>query len=693
MQLTTPLSEVPRVGPVYQKRLKQMGIISVRDLLFHFPRTYQDLSYITPVAQAKEGSEYCFQGSIGELQEKRSFYKRVSVLEGMFSDKTGSIKVVWFNQPYLKDALAPGQEVFLAGKVIRDKNGIHLSSPSYEKAGANPIHMARLVPVYQESRGVSSKWLRFVISMVLGSLTNIADTLPFSLLKERRLPSFKEALTTIHFPESKEQAQQARNRFSFEELFNISLFVLMERKKLAVVKAPVVPFNPTVIKRFTSKLPFELTNAQKKAAWHILKDMEKPRPMNRILQGDVGSGKTVVAAMAALAALKAGFQVAFMAPTEILAQQHFYTVGKSLAPFKITIGLLTGKSDQFISPKLPNDSIEISRAKLLQRAQEGTMDILIGTHALIQDKVKFNNLALVVIDEQHRFGVQQRKKLQRREALIPHFLSMTATPIPRTLAMTLYGDLDPTVLDELPLGRKKVETRIVSPKDRKDAYAFLKKQMEKGHQVFVVCPRIEKTKDQEQKEIKAVKEEYEKLSKKVFPKFELAMLHGKMGKEKEQVMARFKRGKTNMLIATSVVEVGLDVPNATVMMIEGAERFGLAQLHQFRGRVGRSEHQSYCLLFTESEQGRTRQRLRALLEAENGFKLAEKDLLLRGPGDFMGNKQWGLPDFAMQSLANLALVKEAKDAAEKILDQDIALKNHPLLKARVQQFRERLHLE
>ena len=694
MNLSTPLSEVPRIGPVYQKRLKKMGITSVRDLLFHFPQMYQDLSVITPLAKAKEGSEYCLKGTLGELKETRTFYKRMSVLEGIFSDASGSMKVVWFNQPYLKDALLPGQEVFLAGKVVRDSRGVYLSSPSYEKAGATTIHTGRLVPLYRETRGVSSKWLRSVIFMALRSLENIPESFPPLLLKERGLPFLKEALRGIHFPGTPREAELAKKRFSFEELFSISLFVLTERKKLAQVKAPVIAFQPEIMKRFTSKLPFELTGAQKKAAWHILKDMEKPRPMNRILQGDVGSGKTVVAAMAALAAQKAGFQVAFMAPTEILAQQHFKTVGESLAPFKVTIGLLTGKSDRFISPKLPKDFIEISRTKLLQKTKEGGVDVLIGTHALIQDKVKFSNLALVVVDEQHRFGVQQRKKLQRRAQLVPHFLSMTATPIPRTLAMTVYGDLDPTVIDELPKGRKRVETKIVAPEERKKAYEFMQKQVKAGRQVFVICPRIEKPQEGESLEIKTVKEEYEKLSQEVFPECKVEMLHGKMGPaEKEQIMRRFARGKTDILVATSVVEVGLDIPNATVMLIEGAERFGLAQLHQFRGRIGRGRHRSTCLLFSESSSQKTRQRLRALLESDSGFELAEKDMRMRGPGDFAGNKQWGLPDFAMENLANLVLVQEVRAAAEKLLEQDISLKNHPLLKKRVDELREKLHLE
>jgi ATP-dependent DNA helicase RecG len=534
--------------------------------------------------------------------------------------------------------------------------------------------------------------------MVLASLTDIPDTLPNTLLKTKKLVSFSKALWQIHFPDSLDMAGQAKKRFAFEELLHISLFVLSERKKIASVKAPPIPLNGELMKRFTSKLPFQLTEAQKKSAWYILKDLENPRPMNRILQGDVGSGKTVVAAMAALSVVQAGYQVAFMAPTEVLVQQHFKTMGPLLAPFRVTIGLLTGKTDRFSSPKLPNDFIEISRTKLLEKTKEGKIDILIGTHALIQDKVKFGNLAFVILDEQHRFGVKQRAKLLHRTSLIPHLLSMSATPIPRTLAMTIYGDLDLSLIDELPKGRKKIETKIVEPQERTQTYRFIEKEVGKGKQVFVICPRIEKSEARNSKfetaELKSVKEEHEKLSKEIFPKLKVGMLHGKMAqKEKEEAMRKFKAKKIDVLVSTSVVEVGVDIPNATVMMIEGADRFGLAQLHQFRGRVGRSDAQSYCFLFSESNSHGTNQRLRALLQFDNGFELAETDLKLRGPGDFAGTKQWGIPDFAMEQLTNLALVEEARQTAKTILEEDITLKKYPPLKAKTEELRERLHLE
>jgi ATP-dependent DNA helicase RecG len=436
--------------------------------------------------------------------------------------------------------------------------------------------------------------------------------------------------------------------------------------------------------------------------------MEKPRPMNRLLEGDVGSGKTVVAAIAALSTIKNGWQVAFMAPTEILAKQHFQTTALLLKNFKVNIGLLTGKEDKFISKKLKEEVIEISRRKLLEKAGKGEIDILIGTHALIQDKVKFKKLGLVILDEQHRFGVEQRARLCQKqkgeEKLIPHLLSMTATPIPRTLALTLYGDLDLSLIDELPRGRKKIITKIIGPKERNVAYQFIRKEVRKGRQIFVICPRIESPNEQQKTtnkndvlswaEVKAVKEEYEKLSKEIFPEFKIGQLHGKMGtKEKEKIMMNFKNRKIDILVSTSVVEVGIDIPNATVMMIEGAERFGLAQLYQFRGRVGRSRKQSYCFLFTESDSKKTALRLKALLSSENGFAIAQKDLEIRGPGDFSGTRQWGIPDLAMDSLKDISLVEKTQEASKEILEEDPTLKKYPLLAERVNDFRGKIHLE
>ena len=494
---------------------------------------------------------------------------------------------------------------------------------------------------------------------------------------------------------------------------------------MAKEKAIPIETNLNLIKKFTESLPFQLTDAQKKSAWQILKDLEKTRPMNRLLEGDVGSGKTVVAAMAILNTAKAGYQTAFMAPTEILAKQHFKTIKDLLKKFGLNIGLITGKENYYGGEK-------VSRKELLEKIKENKIDVLIGTHAIIQDTnpktkyktpIQFNKLALVIIDEQHRFGVEQRANLCRqkefnsegikvppeRRVLIPHLLSMTATPIPRTLSLTVYGDLDLSVIDEMPKGRKKIITKIIQPKDKKETYNFIREQIKNGRQVFVICPRIEPStkagSDNEQEtlmderalswmEVKAVKEEYEKLSKEIFPDLKVAMLHGKMkSEEKEKIMADFKEGKTDILVSTSVVEVGVDIPNAAVMAVEGSEKFGLAQLHQFRGRVGRSHFQSYCFLFTDTTGIVYNRRLRALITCDNGFELAEKDLAIRGPGDFTGQRQWGIPDLAMASLTDTILVSKARNEAKDILQEDPELKKYPLLRERIKEFKERIHLE
>ncbi|OHA66728.1 MAG: ATP-dependent DNA helicase RecG [Candidatus Wildermuthbacteria bacterium RIFCSPHIGHO2_02_FULL_45_25] len=702
MNLSAPISSIPRVGPAYEKKLHKLGIHTIRDMLFHFPRTYEDWSVITPIENVTEGKSWCVCGEILEIKQIRTYKKGMSFVNAVLQDTTGAIKVRWFNQPYLADTLKNQDKVCLAGKVMRDKEGIYLASPAFEKLkeGESPFehltHTGRIIPIYPETTGVSSRWIRSIIKMILAKHgKDIQEILPPRILQERGLSPLAPSLWSIHFPTSLQEAKHAEKRFAFEELFYILLFILSERKKIARVKAPVIPLDTDLMQRFTKKLKFQLTDDQKKSAWSILKDMEKPRPMNRLLQGDVGSGKTVVSAMAALSAVKQGYQVALLAPTEILAQQHFKTIAELLTPFKITIGLLTGKSDRFISPKLPHDYIEISQKKLLERIQANEIEMLVGTHSLITDKVKFDNLALVIVDEQHRFGIKQRAALLKRSTLIPHLLSMTATPIPRTLAMTIYGDLDLSLIAQMPKGRKQIITKVIAPEDRPKAYKTIEQEIEKGRQAFVICPRIERTeKTPPQLEIKTVKEEHERLSREVFPDLRLAMLHGKMpAKEKELAMRKFKAGKFDILVSTSVVEVGVDIPNATIMFIEGADRFGLAQLHQFRGRVGRGKHQSYCFLFSESANRTGIKRLRALEKSASGFELAETDLKLRGPGDFAGAKQWGMPDFAMQQLTNLQLVQEAREAAKQILEEDITLRTYPALQAKTQELRAKLHLE
>ena len=716
MDLYTPIGNIPRIGPVFQKKLNKLGIKTVRDLFYHFPHRYEDFSNLVPIKQAKIGETVCVQGKILSIENSRSWKRRMTLTQAILQDESAAIKVMWFAQPYVINALKAGDTACMVGRITTGKATknsaaeTYLANPVYEKFGTNEgfTHVGRIIPVYPETQGLSSRWLRYIIKPLLSSLQNeITESLPDAILKKEKFLPIKRALWQMHFPDSKELTEKAKARFIFEELFQIALVVLKEKFKLKRSIATSLPININAIKKFTESLPFKLTDSQRKSAWQILKDTEKPRPMNRLLQGDVGSGKTVVAAIAILNTIKDGHQAVFMAPTEILAKQHFQEVAKLLSSFKIDIGFLTGKEDKFRSWKLRNETIEISRKKILEKAENGKLPLLIGTHALIQDKVKFGDLALVVLDEQHRFGVDQRAKLCRDSRLkirpIPHLLSMTATPIPRTLALTIYGDLDLSLISELPKGRKKIITKVIPPDERQKTYAFIRKEIKKGRQVFVICPRIDPGtkaklgKEQGKRswsEAKTVKEEYEKLDKTIFPDLKIGMLHGKMKvKEKENIMRDFKNKKADILVSTSVIEVGINVPNATVMLIEGAERFGLAQLHQFRGRVGRSKFQSYCFLFADSPAKTTRLRLKALLEAEDGFKLAEKDLEIRGPGALDGKRQWGIPDLLMSSLKDIALVEKTRIMAKELLESDFELKKYPLLKERIRKFRERIHLE
>jgi len=650
LSLDTPIEKLPRVGPRYLARLKHLGITTVRRLLWHFPARYQDFSNLVEIASiTSAGETVSIQGVVSNIETKRAWKRNMAITTASVEDATGVIEAVWFNQPYLQDSLAEGTRVSLAGKVSEGKRGLYLSNPSYEKTTDDLRHTSGLVPIYPETEGITSKYLRFLIKPLLENFTKI----PY--------------LSQIHFPDTMEKAEQARKHFAFEELLLFQLRSLIDRGQMQKADAPAIAFDKDAIAKFVRALPFKLTDDQRKAAYEILKDIEGPHPMNRLLNGDVGSGKTVVALIAAYQTALAGYQTVFMAPTELLAFQHYQTITSLVSP-TIRIGLLTGS----------------------KKENQGA-NILVGTHALIQDSVKFEKLGLVVIDEQHRFGIKQRMKLLKGSTLVPHLLSMSATPIPRTLTLTLYGDLDVSLIKEKPKGRVEIITKVIPHNEREIAYAFIDSQMKSGRQVFVICPRIEAS---EANEMKAVKEEFEKLSGKIFSHRRIAMLHGKLkAKDKEQVMADFKNRKFDLVVSTSVIEVGVDVPNATIMMIESAERFGLAQLHQFRGRVGRAEHQSYCYLFTTSPDITSTRRLKAMEATNDGFKLAEMDLKIRGPGEFAGTHQSGLPDLAMASLADLSLIQEARTEAKKVISEDPTLKNHPLLRERLNELQRIVHFE
>lgn len=705
--LLTPIEKIKGAAASVIKPLKRLGIHTVYDLLFHVPFRYEDFSRKMPIAEVRPDETVTVSGLIEHIRAARTWKRRMHLTEATVSDATGSIRAVWYNQPFLLRTLSEGKAVYLSGKAVHDGKSLVLQNPAYELAGKEktPIHTGRLVPVYRETSGITSRWLRYLVKNALAAAEQVKDPLPEEMKERRQLVPLSSAIASIHFPKTQKEAARARYRLAFEELLFLQLMTLQERAALKKESAPPIPFQLEATKRFVASLPFQLTNAQRKAAWEILQDMEKKEPMNRLLEGDVGSGKTVVAAIAALNAAQNGWQTAVMAPTEVLALQHFHGFTKLFSLAGHDVGMLTGSSALLYDAELQVER-KLAKRDLITLTAAGKVPVVVGTHALFSEAVRFQRLGLIVLDEQHRFGVDQRAALSRahERVAVPHLLSMTATPIPRTLALTVFGDLDISLLNEMPKNRKKIETRVVAPRERAAAYAFLRKEMKSGRQVFVICPRIEVPLNAadtrqywtkvKQAEVKAVKQEYEKLSQEVFPDLRIGMLHGKMRpKEKEGVMRAFRDGLLDMLVSTSVIEVGVDVPNATVMMIEGAERFGLAQLHQFRGRVGRGEHQSYCLLFSEAETAETNRRLKALVEYDSGFALAEKDLEIRGPGDFFGTRQWGLPDLAMASLTDAELVKATREEAERMLLKDPYVIGHPELKKRLDEFHRRVHLE
>lgn len=722
VNLSLPVEKLRNVGLRNLPRLRKLGINTVKDLLWHFPVRYEDYSEIIPISQIENGQKVSVQGEVLKISSRRIFPKRMTITNAMVGDSSGAIRVVWFNQPYIENQLLPGTFVSLAGKVTLTKNGLCLSSPTYEKIITNNSgeyfyptnnlkHTKGLVPVYPETEGVTSKYLRFLIKPLIESI-EVEDSLTDSILEKYNFPKLATALKDIHYPKSIGEAEIAKNRFAFNDLLLFQIKALLERRKMNQLKSISVKFDQALVKGLIEKLPFELTRDQKISLWEILKDLEKNYPMNRLLEGDVGSGKTIVAMIAAYQIAKEGYQSVFMVPTEVLALQHHRTAVSTLENNE-EICLLTASEARIGSEKT-------NKKTLKEKISSGVVKIIIGTHAVIQKGVNFKNLALVVIDEQHRFGINQRKALlanskdfsknSNREKPIPHLLSMTATPIPRTLALTIYGDLDISLIREKPKNRQKILTKVVTPSQRSENYRFVRAEVQKGRQVFVVCPRIEiNGKDEGSSsdknainakmkqiwaDVKAVEEEYKKLSESIFPDLKVAMLHGKMRpKEKNEMMEKFKKHEYDIMVSTSVIEVGVDVPNATIMMIESAERFGLAQLHQFRGRVGRAEHQSYCLLLTSTPDRSVNQRLKALVECDDGFQLAEKDMRIRGPGEFFGVKQSGMPDLAMASLANIDLIKKARNEARLMLKEDPSLKAYPLLKDDLDTFQKMTHFE
>ena len=717
-QRSTPESEpgplnleslVTALQRVDSKRAAQLGrleVTTVRDLLYFFPRRHLDYSSVVKVAELQYGQERTVEGNILEIrEERRGRNRQLRITEAQLADETGSVKVSWFGQGYLARTLPAGTRVAISGKVDVFNGRLVFESPEYEVLrGSQPsIHTGRLLPVYPLTQGLTGRTLRNLTWQALQmGLPLVSESLPESVRKRRSLIPLREAIKQAHFPDGQANRDQARRRLAFDELLTLQLSVLSRRQKEnQLMEGVTIAGDSELVEGLISNLPFELTGAQRRSIDEILADLcQGTPPMNRLLQGEVGSGKTVVVLIALLAAIARGYQGSIMVPTEVLAEQHFQTVARLLGGMAdttqsenlltvyleslgrpLTVGLLTGSTRAR------------PRRRLTGMASEGTLDLLIGTHALIQEGVEIPRLALAVMDEQHRFGVMQRSALRQKSDENPHTLVMSATPIPRTLQLTFYGDLDISTIDELPPGRQEILTRYVKPDRREAAYGFISREIQAGRQAFIVCPLIEES---EVIEAKAAADEHQRLSREVFPDLKLGLLHGRMSAvEKDKVMRRFRDGETDILVTTAVVEVGIDVPNATVMLIEGADRFGLSQLHQFRGRVGRGEYKSYCILMSENPSQLAQERLSALERTRDGFQLAEVDLEMRGPGDFFGTRQSGLPSLRMAQLSDRDLLDMARQEATSIIEKDpeLALEEHATLAAQVARFMERVSSE
>ncbi|MBA3758597.1 ATP-dependent DNA helicase RecG [Candidatus Saccharibacteria bacterium] len=672
MTFDSPLTDVKGVGAEMAKKFAIIGLASVHDLIEYFPRRYDDYSLILPINRIKPGV-VTIKAVI--KQAKGRYVRRgMHLTEAVVSDDTGSVRLIWFNQPYRANALKADTEYYISGDFQLSHQRLSIMNPSAEMASSFPINTARIVPIYRETKGLKSAQIRKVLREAMQLIVASEETLPKWIISEHKLISRSQAVAEMHFPSSPESLEEAKRRLGFEEVFGLTLAALMNKHELMQEQTIAIPFTEKLAKDFVAALPFTLTDAQRKTVWQIYQDLEKTQPMNRLVEGDVGSGKTVVATMAALMAIKQGFQVALMAPTELLARQHAETIYDLLTPVNMqnSVSLLIGG----LKPAQKKEA----QAKI----KTGEIKFIVGTHALIAEKVDMHKLGLIIVDEQHRFGVEERKKLLTKAGHAVHVLNMTATPIPRSLALTLYGEMDISVIDTKPEGRKSIITKIASPNSRKQLYEKIETELAGGRQMFVVTPLIS---DSEFLPVRSAEEVYEDLSKKVFKKWRVGLLHGKMKPdEKDAVMQQFMRHELNILVSTTVIEVGVNVPNATVMLVENAERFGLAQIHQLRGRVGRSDQQGYAYLMLGDSSEPSR-RLRALESSSDGFKLAEIDLEIRGPGAIYGTMQHGQLDLRIAKLTDVKLIAQARKTAQDFIDKEEKLLNYKQLYKRVQRLR------
>jgi ATP-dependent DNA helicase RecG len=687
------LHALKRVGASLLQKFEKLGVHTVRDLLLLFPRRHVDYGDPVPVAMLKLGAEQTVRVRVWSARERKMGFKMRST-EATIGDSSGMMQAVWFNQPWIARQLPVNAEIVLSGRVSEYKGRPKMDNPEWEVWSDDLLHTGRLVPIYPLTQGLQNRTIRRVMQEALERFgARLPDTLPQDLRDRLDLAPITEAVAQMHYPTTYPTLERARKRLAFEELLPIQLTMQIRRRQFQhSAPAEPAPISPETERAFVASLPFALTGAQQRVMFDVLNDMRKPVPMSRLVQGDVGSGKTVIAAAALVAAIENGRQGVMMAPTEILAEQHFRTLKQLFSANGAESNVATARPpflDPAKSPALFNNrerpgEVRIAlltgslKAKekrdLYAMIEEGEIDIVCGTHALIQGGVKFNDLGVAVVDEQHRFGVMQRAALREKgagAAHTPHMLVMTATPIPRTLALTLYGDLDISVVDEMPPGRQQIKTTWVGPDERGDAERFLRGEVEKGHQAFVICPLVEES---ETLDVKAATAEYDRLRTVVYPDLRLELLHGRMsGKQKDEIMRRFRDRQADILVSTAVIEVGIDIPNATVMMIEGADRFGLAQLHQFRGRVGRGDAQSYCLLLSDEPSEDAQKRLMLMEDTTDGFKLAEADMQMRGPGQFFGTKQSGLPGLRVARLTDVKLIELTRYEAGRILDEDPTL--------------------
>ncbi|HSX31130.1 MAG TPA: ATP-dependent DNA helicase RecG [Candidatus Saccharimonadales bacterium] len=668
MELDSPVTAVKGVGEELAKKFAALGVKTVADLVDYLPRRYEDYSEVVSIRDTRPGPITI--KAVVKQATGRYVRRGMHITEAVVSDDTGSMRIVWFNQPYRAAGLKPGANYYFSGNYELNHQRLQLMNPSAELVSDFTVNTARIVPVYRETKGLTSKQIRKVVANCRLLIQTLPESLPAWLIAEQKLMSRPEAVMAMHFPNSPEQLAEAQRRLGFEEVFELSLAALLNKRELAADESLAIPFDEKLAQNFVKHLPFTLTDAQRKAVWQIYQDMQAEHPMNRLVEGDVGSGKTVVATMAAVMAMQSGYQVAFMAPTELLARQHADTIYRLLEPLGLAdeMTLLVGA----LSAAQKKQAHEVLAS--------GQARFIVGTQALIQEKVDMHKLGLVVIDEQHRFGVEQRKELMAKAGHMPHLLSLTATPIPRSLALTLYGELDISVLAEKPARRQPIHTEIVSPNSVGPVYDDICKDLDAGRQMFVVCPLISES---EVVDAHSAEKIYEQFRKKEFKNYRLGLLHGKLkADEKNAIMSQFVAHELDVLVSTTVIEVGVDVPNASVMMIQSAERFGLAQLHQLRGRVGRGGHKAYCYLMMSDSSAPSR-RLRALESSQDGFKLAELDLELRGPGAIYGQTQHGAIDLRVAKLTDAGLIAAARQSAAEFIERGENLLEYSELNARV----------